>query len=143
MVSYLNNANLFSNQRPREPIGYFGILVGRPQDALLYFETTFPELLESLGESDRADLLLERSEAYIDGISESQRRNQFRDARMHIYALQGHTEKALDAMQLAIDDGFLSGWWRLDKKPHFESIRDEPRFREMVRQLREKATGGA
>jgi len=153
-----------AQQHPWEPLGYFGVLAGRPEDSRLLFETTFPELLEGdppvhaftlkpaidlaavlirTGEQDHASLLLERAEAYIDRLPAAQRRNQFRTAAMEIYALQGRVDDALDAMQLAIDDGFLSGWWRLDKKPHFELLRDEPRFQEMIRQLREKATGGA
>jgi len=157
-----DNAGLYSNQHPIEPLGYFGVLAGRPQDSRLFFETNFPELFEDdppvnaftlkaaidlaavlmrTDEAGQANLLLEKSEVYIDGLPELQRRHQFRTAPMHIYALQGRTEDALDAMQLAIDDGFASGWWRLDKKPHFESVREEPRFQEMMRQLREKATG--
>ncbi len=153
---------LHGRLHPIEPLGYFGVLAGRPQDSRLFFETNFSELLEDdppvnaftlkaaidlaavllrTGEEEHAKLLLRKSEAYVDRLPGMQRRHQFRTAPMHIYALQGRTEDALDAMQLAIDDGFASGWWRLDKKPHFESVREEPRFQEMMRQLREKATG--
>ncbi len=166
MKNYTNQWRFpVARQQPWEPLGYFGVLAGKPEDSRDFFEKTFPELLDGqeppvhaftlraaidlaavllhTGEEVHAHLLLERSEAYIDGLPEQQRRHQFRTAAMEIYALQGRTDDALDALQLAIDDGFLSGWWRLDKKPHFASLRDEPRFQEMVRQLREKATGTA
>jgi len=92
-------------------------------------------------EQEQADLLLERAEVYIDGVSEEQRRNQFRTAPMDIYALQGRADDAFEAMEQAFEDGWRSGWWRLEHKPHFDSIRDDPRFDEMVERLRAATSG--
>ena len=92
-------------------------------------------------EQEQAHLLLERAEVYIDGVSEEQRRNQFRTAPMDIYALQGREDKAFDAMDLAFEDGWRSGWWRLEHKPHFDSIRDDPLFDLMIERLRAATSG--
>ncbi len=159
--TYFNNLDLYFDQPPIEPIGYFGVLAGEPEESLRVFETSFPELLEdeppvhaftlkaaidlaavykSMNEDALANRLLDRAEDYLAGLPAAMRQYQFRDAPMHIYALQGRTEEALDAMRQAIDDGFVSGWWRLPLKPHFESLRDNPRFQDMVEELRQKAT---
>jgi tetratricopeptide (TPR) repeat protein len=146
-----------------EPVGYFGVLAGQAADSRQFFEATFPALftdddpsvygdnltaaidlaavLMRAGEQVRADLLLLKCEAFIDSVAEVQRRNQFRAAPMEIYALQRRTDDAFDAMELAFDDGWRSGWWRLEHKPHFDSIRDDPRFQDMIDKLKAATAG--
>ena len=36
----------YGRLHPLEPLGYFGVLAGRPKDSRLFFETNFPDLLE-------------------------------------------------------------------------------------------------
>jgi len=60
---------------------------------------------------------------------------------MEIYALQDRADDAFAAMDQAFEDGWRSGWWRLEHKPHFDSIRDDPRFDEMVERLRAATSG--
>jgi len=158
------NLDPYFDQHPIEPIGYFGVLAGEPEESLRVFQTSYPELLEddppvhaytlkaaidlaavykSMDEDALAERLLDRAEDYLDSLPEAMLKYQFRDARMHVYALQDRPEEALDAMRLSIDDGFLSGWWRLPLKPHFESLRTDTRFQDMVEELRQKATDEA
>ena len=49
------------------------------------------------------------------------------------------TEDARAAMELAFDDGWRSGWWRLAHKPHFATIQNAPRFKVMIERLRAAA----
>ena len=130
---------------------------GRYAEARVRYATTFPELLavnepeinglnyraainlalilSATGEQERADLLLGRSLVYIatiqrlgldgSGISDVQ-----------IYTLQGQTAKALTALRQAVDEGWRILWWyylKLDK--NLDSIRDEPEFQAMVKEI--------
>jgi len=152
----------YGSQQPIDPLGYMGLLAGRPKDSIRFYETNFPELLTDdppvdsyrlkaavdlaavlmhTDEQEQAHLLLERAEVYIDGVSEEQRRNQFRTAPMDIYALQDRADEAFAAMDQAFEDGWRSGWWRLEHKPHFDSIRDDPRFDVMIERLRAATSG--
>jgi hypothetical protein len=52
------------------------------------------------------------------------------DARA--YAVQGNSEKALDALRTAVDAGWrLHTWYHLDLDPNLESIRGTPEFAEI------------
>jgi len=145
-----------------EPVGYLALLVDRPADGRQFFQANFPALIADddpsingdnlrwaidlaavlmhTGEQARADLLLRKSEAFVKSVAEVQRRNQFRTASMEIYALQGRTADALAALRVAIDNGWRNGWWRLEHKPHFESLRGNPTFQAMVAELRAAVT---
>jgi tetratricopeptide (TPR) repeat protein len=145
-----------------EPVAYFGVLAGQPADSRKIFERVFPALLTDddpsingdnlepaidlaavlmrTGEQARADLLLRNGEAFLNSMAEIQRRHQFRTAPMEIYALQGRTADALAALRVVIDSSWRDGWWRLERKPHFESLRANPRFQAMVAELREGVT---
>jgi len=55
---------------------------------------------------------------------------------VQIYALQGDKQKALSALQRAIDEGWRNFWWyslRLD--PSLESLHDEPEFQAMIAEI--------
>lgn len=150
-----------------EPLAYFGALAGRPQDSLAFLSRLFPVLVDGddptingfnlqpaidtavvlggTGERERADLLLERSLVFLDAMTDAQQRHEHRGTRMQIYALQGRTAEALDAMRQAIDidGGWRHDWWRLPTKPHYASIRDEPGFIAMLAELEAAATDAA
>ena len=92
-------------------------------------------ILSNLGEQERADRLLESSLQHIQQFP----RTGFRgfgidDAR--IYAVQGDKQKALSALQQAIDDGPRDLWWfDAQYDPTLESLHDEPEFKVMVTEI--------
>jgi TolB-like protein/Flp pilus assembly protein TadD len=62
-------------------------------------------------------------------------------ADVHILAIQGRKEAALDALRSAIDEGFVSlmsyEYWTLDQAVFVDSLRDDPRFEAMRLELHE------
>jgi glucan phosphorylase len=55
---------------------------------------------------------------------------------VQIYALQGDKQKALSALQQAIDEGWRNSWWYdLKQDPTLESLHDEPEFQAMVAEI--------
>jgi tetratricopeptide (TPR) repeat protein len=58
---------------------------------------------------------------------------------VHVLAIQGRTDAALDALRTAIDEGFVSllsfELWTLDQDIMLDSLRGEPRFEAMRREL--------
>ena len=61
---------------------------------------------------------------------------------VHILAIQGRKEAALDALREAIDEGFVSlvryEYWTIDQDVMVDSLRGDPRFEAMILELREK-----
>jgi hypothetical protein len=51
---------------------------------------------------------------------------------VHILAIQGRRDAALDALREAVDEGFVSlmsySMWTLDQDPMIDDLRDDPRF---------------
>jgi tetratricopeptide (TPR) repeat protein len=130
---------------------------GRYVEARARYETAFPELLSgndpaidgtnygaainlalilsATGEMERANLLLDRSQSFIDTVQRLGYDGTW-ISDVQIYALQGQTAEALAALREAIDAGWRSSWWyylKLDK--NLDSIRDEPEFQAMVKEL--------
>jgi hypothetical protein len=55
---------------------------------------------------------------------------------VQIYALQGEKQKALAALQQAIDEGWRDLWWYFLKyDPILESLHDEPEFQAMIAEI--------
>ncbi len=93
-------------------------------------------VLSATGEQERADLLLERSLAFIATI---QRLGFWGTwiSDVQIYTLQGQTAQALAALREAIDAGWRSLWWYyLEHDKNLDSIRDELEFQAMVEEVR-------
>jgi len=94
-------------------------------------------LLMRLGEKSRADDILEQSLKLIQtksrlGVSG------YWVTDVHIYALQNRPEQALDALQLAIDEGWrLLVWFYLETDPNVDSLRGIPRFVKLYSSLKE------
>jgi TolB-like protein len=85
-------------------------------------------LLQQTGEDERAASLLNVA---LENISQKQRNHgayAFGFLDVSIYALLGQHEKALLALEECADLEYLSGWARLKFLPHYDSIRDDPRF---------------
>ena len=92
-------------------------------------------ILQRKGEQERADQILDRCLTVIQsmprlgiegyGISDAL-----------IYAQQGKTKEALAALRQAIDERWRTFWWYyLEHDPSLESIRDEPEFQAMVKEI--------
>jgi hypothetical protein len=93
-------------------------------------------VLIKTGEQERADLLLDRSLAFIRTIPRLGAGG-YGFSDVMIYALQGNTEAALTALRQAIDDGSRTSWWfLLEHDPSLDSIRDEPEFQDMLDEIK-------
>jgi tetratricopeptide (TPR) repeat protein len=142
-----------------EPVRVHELRAGRYLEARTAFEKIAPELLSEdspkvgsvnyraaidlalilskTGEQQRADRLLESSLHYIQriprlgGFSVG-----FGIADVQIYALRGDKQKALAALQQAIDEGWRESWWYyLKYDPILESLHGEPGFQTMVAEI--------
>lgn len=97
-------------------------------------------VLMKAGDRPRANLLLDRSEAFIASRSEAVRYRVYRWQPIEIQALRGRTDEALAAFRQAIEHG-LRGWlWDWPYDPGFESIRDDSRFNAMLEEVRADVT---
>ncbi len=91
----------------------------------------FAEVLQHTGEDDRAAELLRASLAAIESLPRMGTNGYWiSDAR--IFALQGRTDDALEALRGAVDEGwrFLT-WYFLDRDPCLGSLRERPGFRDI------------
>ena len=94
------------------------------------------KVLQETGEQVRADGLLNGALAYVQN---TPRLGWFGYgfSDVAIYALQGETEKALNALRQAIDAGWRRYWrYTLEIDPNLDSIRNEPAFQAMVEEVR-------
>lgn len=139
------------------------MLAGTAADALSRYEEQFPKLLDddnpqidrsnvdaainlgaimaSLGQSGRAQLLLDKSLDYAES-TPMPRLHWYPIAygipqQVQIFALQGETEKALQVLRQAVDRGWRAFWWYwLEHDPKLHSLRDEPEFQTIVREIK-------
>jgi len=91
----------------------------------------FAYLLRSAGEKERADLLLERALA----VTETMPRmgpSGYGSADVKIYALQGQKERALGALRLAVDEGWLLIF---GSDRELEPLHDEPEYQSIVAEI--------
>jgi tetratricopeptide (TPR) repeat protein len=90
------------------------------------------------GEQEHADLLLNRSFQHIQTLPRLGRSG-YGIADAQIYALQSDKQKALSALQRAIDEGwrgsYYSWWYRLKLDSILESLHDEPEYQAMVTEI--------
>ena len=56
---------------------------------------------------------------------------------MSVAAVGGKKEEALAAFRRAIDDGYRWDWWLLKADATLDSLRDDPRFAAMMKELEE------
>ena len=92
-------------------------------------------ILSKAGEQERADRLLESSLQYIKRIPRLGQWG-YGIADVQIYALQSDKQKALSALQRAIDEGWRTYWWYyLKYDPTLESLHDDPKFQAMVAEI--------
>ncbi len=98
-------------------------------------------IVTSLGQAGRAQLLLDESLEYAESTS-MPKLHWYPIAygipqQVQIYALQGETEKALQVLRQAVDRGWRAFWWYwLEHDPKLHSLRDEPEFQTIVREIK-------
>ena len=88
-----------------------------------------------LGERQHAELLLRKCEAYIGSRDDGTRRATYGLQSVQILALLGRKDEALKALRQAIDDGFRPGSKPFLLDPTVDSLRDDPRFIAMVKEI--------
>lgn len=155
-----NDARLLWEKSPdfgRATVWGFDMRAGRAAEARELYRPSNPELFEAadprvgnanleaairvaaaelkLGEKQHAETLLRKCEAFIGSRDDGTRRATYREQRVQIHALMGRKEEALKALRQAIDDGFRvhSKLFLLD--PTIDSLRDDPRFIAMVKEI--------
>ena len=151
-------------------LGNADVEAGHPESARARYEKAWPDLvgpapptvdrsnyevaidlarvLQTTGESERATLLLDRSEQVSSTLPRSTG-SRYEIAAVHIHALRGDKAKALAALREAEKAGWRGPYWRYyrDFDPVLASIRNEPEFnavfadieRDMARQRAELA----
>jgi len=98
-------------------------------------------ILQLTGEQERADLLLERSLAFIHSGLPRLDFDGYGVADVQIYAMQGEKQRAMTTLRQAIDEGWRDGWWYfLELDPSLESIRNEPEFQAMLQEIKADMT---
>ena len=93
-------------------------------------------LLQRAGEPAAADRIIDAGLAWIE-------RTQPEDVHgylinisdVELLALSGQKQAALDRLQQAVDNGWLSHWPEIFNNETFNSLRDEPRFQQATAQL--------
>ena len=55
-----------------------------------------------------------------------------------IFAIRGEKDRALDALEAAIDSGWMFFSYGLENDPSFDAYKEDPRFLELVQKLRER-----
>lgn len=131
---------------------------GQPEKARARYASAFPELLQrsaadidesnvgpaidlasvliATGEDARATELLDAALAFVNAQASSLPDNHG-IAEVRIHALLGDTDAALAALARAIERGWREYWWLyLEHDTSLDAIRDEPRFLQLLEQVR-------
>ena len=94
-------------------------------------------VLQIMGNQERVSMLLERSNAFIQGQPRLGWWGGFWISDVQILALQGRKTEALAALRLAVEEGWRSLWWYyLNYDPNLESIRSEPEFQAILAKIK-------
>jgi len=93
-------------------------------------------VLQLMGDQERASMLLERSNAFIQGQPRLGWWGGYWVSDVQILALQGKNTEALAALRDGVDEGWRSLWWYyLRHDPNLDSIRNEPEFQLIVSEI--------
>lgn len=98
----------------------------------------YPVLLAT-GQPDLARLLLDKSEAYVQGHYRLSSQG-YDWADVEIHALRGEREQALAAMRSAIDEGLRQWWIFLPDALNLQSLWNDPGFEAMLDEIRAEMT---
>ena len=85
-------------------------------------------ILQSLGENDRATTLLNAALESMLPFQRNRGAQAFGFSDVSAYALLGQSDQALTALEACAEVSYLTGWQGLKFLPHYDSIRDDPRF---------------
>jgi len=115
---------------------YPELLVDDPQVAALYpVAIDVAMLFQAMGQPERADRLLNRSEAYLDTL-ETREVGDFGVFLARAHALRGDADAAVAALRETVDAGWSEHWWfYLKQDPAFDSVRDDARFQSIVEEM--------
>lgn len=90
-----------------------------------------------LGEQQRADDLLESSLTVIESLPRLGTSGYY-ITDVQIFALQKRSQRAVDALGQAIDEGWrIFSWLYLEYDPNLDSIRDNPEFQRLYQELQD------
>ena len=84
------------------------------------------------GDAVTANSLLEKS---LSVISETTDRL-YPPARATAYLLQGDTQRALAALREAVEGGWRTGWWLLEREPIYEPLWELPEFQSLMAEVK-------
>jgi TolB-like protein len=87
------------------------------------------------GEQERATQLLTVAIEAMEGFKRNRGASAIGFSDVQALAVLGQTDKALDALEEAVEMEYLSDWQALKFLPHYDSIRDDPRFASAIRNL--------
>jgi len=91
------------------------------------------------GETERAEILLEKCAAKLESFSDLQRRLEHRHSLMEVYALQGRIEDALAVMRSKVDAGIATEWSGLESNPNLAAVHAEPEYQVMITEMKAEA----
>ena len=104
----------------------------------LEFAVDVALVLLRMGQPERGEQLLNKSLDIISKAASQSDSYGFGIQRAMIHALQGDTESALDSLRRTIDAGWRETWWMyLGIDPSLDSIRDEPEYQAMLKEVRD------
>jgi TolB-like protein len=92
-------------------------------------------ILKESGDSERADALLTAALESMQSLKRNRGASAYGFSDVEAYSILGQTENALAALELAVDIEYLNGWQALNFMPHYDAIRDDPRFTTALRNL--------
>jgi len=122
-------------------LGFVAALLHKDQEALSYFnkavsiDPEFPGTYLNLGDYQfEKGRLEEAEEVYLKYLQLVPDRNTVHYNLAAVLALKGELEKALDRLEIAIDKGFDKEE-KLKKDDHFKSLRQLPRFQELLQRI--------
>ena len=84
------------------------------------------------GDAVTANSLLEKSLSVISQTTDPY----YPPARATAYLLQGDTQRALAALLEAVEGGWRSGWWQLEREPIYEPLWALPEFQSLMAEVK-------
>jgi TolB-like protein/Tfp pilus assembly protein PilF len=94
------------------------------------------------GDKDKAQRLLKRALTFADNRPRTGHFG-FDIADVEIHAMLGNTAKALDLLEGAVADNWRRNWWMLPRNRQLAALRDEPKFKALLDQLKREAAARA